>query len=362
MLWHVLDVRETCIREFAAALARKCDVVAWMPTIGLVGRFERWEHDDTLGDPVLNVVRFPMQRGRLFGEHRRMHARLLRRSPEPSRAALVCTLPHYAPVAEAWPGPVIYYVTDLFPAFDGWAPARILPLEQRLCAAAALVCPNSERIADHLVRDAGCAPGKIAIIPNATRAASILTAPPDGPAPLPAAIADLPRPVAGIIGNLGSNTDWPLVRTAVDATPWLSWAFVGPHTTPSAFPATSRRVRFPGAVPYGALRDYARAFDVAVLPYRHREPTYSGSSTRFYEHLAATRPILATTGCAELLSKTSFLDLIAAPAELVRALSTLRDTGFRDGRERQRWYASTEATWDRRAASMRAALEYRLSA
>ena len=35
------------------------------------------------------------------------------------------------------------------------------------------------------------------------------------------------------------------------------------------------------------LAAYARAFDVAVLPYRRVEPTYSGSSTRFYEHLAA---------------------------------------------------------------------------
>ena len=58
----------------------------------------------------------------------------------------------------------------------------------------------------------------------------------------------------------------------------------------------SPQARFVGRKPYGELASYARAFDVAILPYRLCEPTYSGSSTRFYEHLAACRPMIASKG------------------------------------------------------------------
>ena len=56
------------------------------------------------------------------------------------------------------------------------------------------------------------------------------------------------------------------------------------------------RVRFVGSKHYGDLKYYARALDVAVLPYRMREPTFSGSSTRFYEHQAACRLYPRYTG------------------------------------------------------------------
>ena len=71
--------------------------------------------------------------------------------------------------------------------------------------------------------------------------------------PLPPVLEGLSRPVAGIIGNLAANLDWE--------------------------------------------------FDVAILPYRFGEPNYSGSATRFYEHLAACRPMLATPNVAELQTK-----------------------------------------------------------
>ena len=186
---------------------------------------------------------------------------------------------------------------------------------------------------------------------------------------LPADIADLPRPVAGVIGNLSANIDWTLQREIVERTPWLSWVFVGP-TEMSVPPGEQRearrrlihhgeRVRFIGYKPYGQLCDYARALDVAVLPYLGTEPTYSGSSTRFYEHLAACRPILASCGFAELLSKEPLLRLFRDSGEAVALLEQLRARGFRDGEEEHRWQQSRMETWEARAAAMRVALESR---
>jgi len=263
---------------------------------------------------------------------------------------------------------VIYYVTDLFTAY-GDKPSFVTALERRLCGVADLVCPNSRRIAEFLTGKADCDPAKITIVPNATRAVNTTLEPGFDP-PFatcgPAELNSLRRPIAGVIGNLAGNTDWSLLAEVIERTPWLSWTFVGPTEMNVADPlqrgARSRlqqlgdRIRFVGEKPYGLLRDYAGAVDVAVLPYRKCEPTYSGSSTRFYEHLATGRPMIATRGFAELLDKEPLLRLIDSAGEMVSALDELRALNFRDGYEAQRWIVSQNETWEARAQQMRSAL------
>jgi hypothetical protein len=89
-----------------------------------------------------------------------------------------------------------------------------------------------------------------------------------------------------------------------------------------------------------------------VLPYLKREPTYSGSSTRFYEHLAACRPILATDGFSELLHKEPLLTILRTSSEWLRALHQLRDRRFCDGLEERRWKQSQSETWEMRAQNL----------
>ncbi len=232
--------------------------------------------------------------------------------------------------------------------------------------------PNSRRIAEYLARERGCDPGKVRVIPNAVRESNILPASADGASELPDDCKTLPRPVAGVIGNMGSNVNWPLLEAVVAATPWLSWLFVGPTAAPIQDPAQRHaraallsaggRVRFLGARPYGELKFYARGLDVAALPYMKREPTYSGSSTRFYEHLAACRPILATDGFEELLHKEPLLKILPSPHEWIAALDQLRQRQFRDGLEEMRWRQSRLETWETRAARMRDEMLERVSA
>ena len=119
------------------------------------------------------------------------------------------------------------------------------------------------------------------------------------------------------------------------------------------------RIRFTGEKPYGQLADYARAFDVAVLPYRKAEPTYSGSSTRFYEHLAACRPMVATTGFAELLEKQPLVHLASNADEMIAYMRELSRVGFGDGHEALRWKTSLGETWEARASLMIQALTER---
>jgi glycosyltransferase involved in cell wall biosynthesis len=255
--------------------------------------------------------------------------------------------------------------------FWGEPRARIEAMEKQMCRRADLIVPDSARIAGYMVDVLGVDPSKITVLPMATRAENLLSAAPSEPLELPPDVADMSRPVAGVIGNLAANTDWVLLSKVIARTEWLSWVFVGPSemSVPDQAQRLAReelmamggRIRFTGYKPYGRLRDYARALDVAVLPYRAVEPTFSGSSTRFYEHLAACRPMLSTRGFAELLDKEPLLRLIDDADGLEGELLRLKRSGFRDGNEELRWATSQNETWENRASSMIAASQEKMA-
>lgn len=359
-------------------MSAQVDTLGWCPQITGTGMFRDSESETKLSNPELRVRYFPLQRGFakfpinvIAREAERVSRRILKRTEGAADSVLICTSPHYAPVAERWPGLVVYYVTDLFVAY-GDNPAFVTALDRRICQAADLVCPNSDRIAEYLIQSAGCDPQKLSIIPNATRRVNILPAPSfHSTVEVPADVRDLSKPFAGVLGNLAANMDWLLLEEVVARTPWLSWVFVGPtemeisdirqRDARHRLKQFGGRIRFVGAKPYSQLQDYARAMDVAVLPYRKSEPTYSGSPTRFYEHLAAGRPILATRGFAELLKKEPLLRLVDTAEEMTVALEELRAKDFRDGQEALRWNTSQTETWEERASMMRNALNKQIA-
>ena len=371
-VWQILDVGSIWMREFASAMASVQPVVAWWPEMRALGAFGSWEREETIAEPALKVLRYPLQRGYARTPFKQflpyqiaMLKRLRARCPDEAHSALLCSTPFYAPVAEEWRGPVVYYVTDLTAGYATVDGAQVKALDQRMCRVAGAVCANSRRLAEYLQRDAACPPQKISIVPNATRESNIASAPLTEAGPLPPDQAHLRRPIAGVIGNLSENTDWVLLAPVVYATPWVTWLFVGPaqrirdkaQEAARSRVMESSRAHFIGAKPYGELQAYARSFDVAILPYLKAEPTYSGSSTRFYEHLAACRPMLATRGFAELLEKPPLLELVDTPEEMIAGLERLRSSDFRDGLEVERWRASHDGTWEQRAKSVVAALE-----
>ena len=374
--WHVLQISDVLDEEFSAALAESVPVFAWAPertVLPWIASVATW-HDRRAANLIHGTMplmrgfaRFPMSVVYPMGQFvcRQMAAQ----TPRPAESPLICTAPYFAPAAECWQGPVVYWLTDLIAEYGSSRGIDVPALDRRMCAAADLVCPNSERIAEYLVREAGCDRAKIQVVPNATRAGNLFSFAPRGPQMLPPDVGEVDRPIAGVIGNLAGNMDWLWLSETVSRTPELTWLFVGPTIMPIAeaqqrlardFVVSLPNTRFVGRKPYGELAAYARAFDVAVLPYLRCEPTFSGSSTRFYEHLAACRPMVATRGFEELTRKEPLLRLVNSPDEAVLALRQLHARGFDDGQTEARWRASLGATWQARAQSMQCALAERL--
>lgn len=132
---------------------------------------------------------------------------------------------------------------------------------------------NSTRLADYLVSEASCDSRKVEVLPNATRASNVLPFAPSMPAALPS--ANLPWPIAGVVGNMAENLDWLLItrwstalRTShASSSAQPAWAWKMSH---SARPA--RRCSPEAAASASSTRDqeglaaYARSF-FAVIPY-----------------------------------------------------------------------------------------------
>ena len=374
--WHMLQISDVLDRELATALGKNVAITGWVPQFSVLqasfGKTSAARSQtvstgfDTRTFPLLRgYSRLPLWLATYFAK--RLTQRLTAASKAPAQDVLVCTVPYFAAVAELWPGPVVYWLTDMIAQYESARGVDVPSLDRRMCAASTLVCPNSRRLAEYLQQQ-GCADEKIVILPNATRQANTLSRALEAPIILQDLATD-DRPIAGIIGNLAGNMDWVLLDAVIQQTPWLRWVFVGPTAMDIADPvqrnartAVQQRENtyFVGKKPYGELADYARSFHVAVLPYRKCEPTYSGSSTRFYEHLAACRPMLATRGFEELLRKEPLLTLIDTTEEAVDALKHLRACGFDDGVAERRWRASQTSTWEARAETMQEALEARL--
>lgn len=371
MTWHLLQISDVLDIEFGSALTGIVPLRAWEP----VRSFFPWlegASERVVDDPPLRISPFPLLRGYarfplsvIARTGPAIAARLARCSDDPASSPLICTIPYFAPVAERWPGPVIYWLTDFMAAYKGANASQVHELDRRMCRAATLVCPNSQRIADYLTGLADCDPAKVHVLPNATRAANLLAEASLTPAGLPEDVRDMKRPVAGVIGNLAGNLDWNFLENLVRQTPDFSWLFVGPTTMAIPDPGQNRareavtrhpNARFIGRRPYGKLAGYARALDVAVMPYRRSEPTYSGSATRYFEHLAACRPMIATRGLAQLYEHEPLLRLVDGADEAALVLADLRSKGFDDGLAAARWKASHSATWQVRARSMHDAL------
>lgn len=373
--WQLLDARAIWVKELATALTKQVRMLNWVPDITSTGYWQTDVRDEEIQHPPMMLRHFPLQRGfarwpirSILDEGKRIADRCRRYATNEEECVLLCASPQYAMVAKEWRGPVIYYMSDLYYAW-GDDPSYVNYHDKLMCQRADLVCPVSERGKAYLIEKAHCPVEKIVISPMATRQANLLPAPLQQVAPLPSAIAELPRPIIGIIGNLARNTDWLFLRNAVNGLPGYSWVFVGPTEmeVPDADHRSARdelqqrggRVRFIGSKPYGELASYAQAFDVALLPYRKIEPTYSGSSTRFYEHLAACRPMYTTDGFAELLTKQPLVHLVKDAADFIAQVEQLAKKGFSDGHENARWQASQHETWCARAAAMIEALQLR---
>jgi glycosyltransferase involved in cell wall biosynthesis len=117
---------------------------------------------------------------------------------------------------------------------------------------------------------------------------------------VPADVAHFRHPILGFYGNLTSaKLDFDLIAEVADLRPNWTILLIGPGGVggPDVDLGLLRlhsNIHILGPRSYEGLPDYLAAFDVAMLPYRMNDLTASSFPLKFFEYLAAGKPVVGT--------------------------------------------------------------------
>ena len=116
----------------------------------------------------------------------------------------------------------------------------------------------------------------------------------------PADLSGVPHPIAGFVGNITAyKLDIDLLYSVARSKPNWSFVLIGPvgRGDPSTDVSELRslpNVRLLGERPYAELPRYVNAFDVCLIPFKQNESTRGTLPMKFFEYLAAGKPVVAT--------------------------------------------------------------------
>ena len=117
---------------------------------------------------------------------------------------------------------------------------------------------------------------------------------------IPEDISAIAGPRIGFIGAISSyKLDFQMINSVANTHPEWSFVFVGeigegdPATDPSIFKGATN-IHFLGGRPYSSLPAYLKGMDVVLLPNRINDYTKSMFPMKFFEYLAAGKPVVAT--------------------------------------------------------------------
>jgi glycosyltransferase involved in cell wall biosynthesis len=172
-----------------------------------------------------------------------------------------------------------------------------------------------------------------------------------GPLPLPPALAKLPRPLIGYVGNLRDRIDWALLEAVARQRPRWTLVLAGSaHDNPAA-EALGRlpNVHLLGVVEYPALLAHLRAFDVGIVPHEASQLTERMNPLKVYNYFAAGLPIVATE-IANMEEMRPFISVATGAEAFVAAI----EAALRRGRGIPEEGAPLldEIGWDSRVATM----------
>ena len=104
--------------------------------------------------------------------------------------------------------------------------------------------------------------------------------------------AGLQRPVIGFFGLIEAWIDLDLIGYLARSRPQWTFLMIGRVATDNSFLKTLPNVVFTGPKPYASLGRWARAFDVAIIPYRLTRQVLNSNPLKLREYLATGKPVV----------------------------------------------------------------------
>ncbi len=231
--------------------------------------------------------------------------------------------PYMSRVARALkPMTLVYHCVDNVGALPGVDGTAFDKAERELLACADQILATSPALRDRCI---AVAPTRTDYFGNVADIDHFAAARQAGS--IPSDIATIPRPRLAYIGALSDfKIDFELIEDAVRKRPDWHYVFIGDERPGQLNAAIARmkvrpNVHMLGWKPYAQLPSYLRGIDVALLPQLINDYTRAMFPLKYFEYLAAGRPVVATPLPAlaeftalhqQAIGPNSFIDAIAS--------------------------------------------------
>ena len=184
---------------------------------------------------------------------------------------------------------IVYHCVDEYSEFTGTDKEAILQLERELMAKCDYVIVSSERLYEtkkpynkntFLVTHG-------VDVQHFRKACDPLTVVPDE-------MKRVPGPVIGFFGLIADWVDLDLIRFLATSRPQWTFVLIGKVVTDLKAIQGLANVHLLGQKPYSSLPAYAKAFDVALLPFVINDLTLAANPLKLREYLAAGLPVVSS--------------------------------------------------------------------
>jgi glycosyltransferase involved in cell wall biosynthesis len=169
---------------------------------------------------------------------------------------------------------------------------------------------------------------------------------------------NLRRPVVGFYGLIEEWIDLDLIADLAERRPRWTFLMIGRVAVDPGRLRTLPNVVFVGPQPYRSLPSWAKAFDVAIIPYRLTRQVVNAAPLKLREYLATGKPVVAVPA-PEIERFAGLVRLARGPEQFIREIEkALRDDTEAD--RARRIEATSAMTWDARIGEVVEVVEHRI--
>jgi glycosyltransferase involved in cell wall biosynthesis len=170
--------------------------------------------------------------------------------------------------------------------------------------------------------------------------------------------SNLPRPVIGFYGLIEDWIDIDLIADVAERRPGWTFLMIGRLAVDAGRLKTLPNVVFAGPQPYRTLPAWAKAFDVAVIPYRQTRQVLNSAPLKLREYLATGKPVVAVPA-PEIERFADLVRIARGPDQFISQIeeALVNDT---DADRARRIEATSTMTWDARIDETVKIVEHRI--
>jgi glycosyltransferase involved in cell wall biosynthesis len=169
---------------------------------------------------------------------------------------------------------------------------------------------------------------------------------------------DLRGPVIGFFGLIEEWIDLDLIGHLAERRPEWTFLMIGRLAVDPGRLKALPNVVFPGAQPYRSLPAWAKAFDVAIIPYRMTRQVMNSAPLKLREYLATGKPVVAVPA-PEIERFSGLVRLAHGPEQFLHAIEDALSTDTEADRAR-RIEATSTMSWDARVNEVVGVIEERI--